>query len=326
MTECSDGRWLLLIHQIPPRPAYLRVKVWRRLQGIGAVAIKNSVYVLPRNDQSLEDFQWMLREIVEAGAEASICIACFIEGLDDEQVEDLFRTARNADYGQIAEEARAALGAALPAGSMTEADRSALEGALTRLQKRLSTVTSIDFFEAQGLEPTTKLLDQMELRIAQAQGNTYTKSDEFAIVDLVRFKGRTWVTRKGVYVDRMACSWLIRRFIDPDASFRFVSERGYRAKSDHLRFDMFEGEFTHEGDLCSFEVLVRSFAMRDKALLEIGKIVHDLDLKEDKYKKPEAAGVAALIDGIAAARTSDEDRLERASDLFDDLYEYFRRR
>jgi hypothetical protein len=326
MTECSDGKWLLLIHQIPPKPGYLRVKIWRKLQILGAVAIKNSVYVIPRNEQTLEDFQWVLREIVQAGAEGSICAASFVEGLTDEQVEALFRTARDADYAEITEEAKAVLDAAPPSASMTEEDRSELEVALTRLKKRFSVVANLDFFGASGREPASTLLEKIEFRLAEARGRMDTEPKAVDTSDITQFRRRTWVTRKGVYVDRIACGWLIRRFIDPDASFRFVSERGYRPKIGELRFDMFEGEFTHEGDLCTFEVLLQRFAVKDKALAAIGKIVHDLDLKEAKIKRPETAGVSALLDGIVASRKPDEARLDRGSALFDDLYEFFRRK
>ncbi|MFH0822131.1 MAG: chromate resistance protein ChrB domain-containing protein [Pseudomonadota bacterium] len=326
MTECPQGKWLLLIHQIPPKPAYLRVKIWRRLLGLGAVAVKNSVYVIPRNEQTLEDFQWVLREIVQAGADASICEASFVDGLTDELVEDLFRTTRDADYGQIAEEAKAVLDAAPPAGSMTDEDRSDLETALSRLKKRFSGVVNLDFFGAPGREPAATLLERIEFRLAEARKSADLGSQFPDTSDISEFRGRTWVTRKGVYVDRMACAWLIRRFIDPDASFRFVSERGYRPKSGELRFDMFEGEFTHEGDLCSFEVLLKRFAVHDKALAEIGKIIHDLDLKEAKFRRPETAGVSALLDGIAASRKADDARLDRGAAMFDDLYEHFRRK
>src|SRR5213593_3793246 len=106
MPDEAEPRWLLLIHQIPPKPNYFRVKVWRRLQRLGAAAIKNSVYVLPRSDQASEDFQWVLREIAEGGGDASICEARFIEGLSDDQVEALFQAARGTEYDQVAEEAR----------------------------------------------------------------------------------------------------------------------------------------------------------------------------------------------------------------------------
>ncbi|AFM22940.1 chromate resistance protein ChrB domain-containing protein [Desulfomonile tiedjei] len=326
MNDCPDVKWLLLIHQIPPKPGYLRVKIWRRLQTLGAVAIKNSVYVIPRNEQTLEDFQWVLREIVQAGAEASICTASFIEGLTDDQVEGLFRAARDVDYAQIAEEAKAVLDTAPLGPSMTDEDRSGLEVALMRLKKRFSVIVNLDFFEATGREAASTLLERIEFRLAEARSSRVTEPEELNTSDLSQFHQRTWVTRKGVYVDRIACAWLIRRFIDPEAAFRFVSERGYRPKTGELRFDMFEGEFTHDGDLCTFEVLIKRFAVHDKALAEIGKIVHDLDLKDAKFKRPENAGVLALLDGIAASRKPDDERLERGATLFDDLYEYFRRR
>ena len=91
MAESNEERWLLLIHQLPPKPHYFRVKVWRRLQRLGAVAIKNSVYVLPKNDQTQEDFQWVVREIIEGGGEASLCEARFVDGLSDDQIEGLFQ-------------------------------------------------------------------------------------------------------------------------------------------------------------------------------------------------------------------------------------------
>jgi hypothetical protein len=326
MTECPNGKWLLLIHQIPPKPGYLRVKIWRRLHSLGAVAIKNSVYVIPRREQTLEDFQWVLREMVQAGAEASICATSFLDGLTDDQVEALFRTARDADYGQIAEEAKAALDAAPPGASMTDEDRSGLEAALTRLKKRFSVVSNVDFFGAPGSESASTLLEKIEFRLGEARKRSVRAIEAPDSSDLTQFQGRTWVTRKGVYVDRMACAWLIRRFIDAAASFRFVSERGYRPKAGELRFDMFEGEFTHEGDLCSFEVLLQRFIVQDRALGEIGKIIHDLDLKETRHRKPETAGVSALLDGIVASRKPDDARLDRSSALFDDLYEYFRRK
>src|SRR5207247_4939276 len=106
MNDSNEGRWLLLIHQLPPKPAYFRVKIWRRLQRLGSVAIKNSVYALPRNDQSQEDFQWVLREIVEGGGDASICEARFVDGLTEEQLHAMFHAARDADYLQLAEDAR----------------------------------------------------------------------------------------------------------------------------------------------------------------------------------------------------------------------------
>jgi hypothetical protein len=209
---------------------------------------------------------------------------------------------------------------------MTDEDRSELEAALTRLKKRFSVVSKVDFFGAPRRESAVTLLEKIEFRLAEARKRTDTEPKVLDTSDLTQFQGRTWVTRKGVYVDRIACAWLIRRFVDPDASFRFVSERGYRPKTGELRFDMFEGEFTHAGDLCSFEVLVKRLFSSDQALVEVGKIVHDLDLKDESFKQPETAGIGGLMHGLASAYKSDETRLERGGAIFDDLYEYFRRK
>src|SRR2546423_13283912 len=101
-----EPRWLLLIHQIPPRPGYLRIKVGRHLQRLGAVAIKNSVYALPRSDQAREDLNWVLREIVEGGGDGSIVEARFVEGLSEEEVREMFRAARDAEYDEVSKETR----------------------------------------------------------------------------------------------------------------------------------------------------------------------------------------------------------------------------
>ena len=239
-----------------PKPAYLRVKVWRRLQSLGAVAIKNSVYVLPKTDRALEDFQWVAREIVEEGGEATICAASFIEGLSDEQAEAFFRAARDVDYDQFAEDARELLNSvSRRTKKPKDEDRSAFEADLNRLRKRLATLAAIDFFAAPGRNAADAVMLQLESRLRPSRAHLLGKGKMEAL-SIADFQGRTWVTRKGVFVDRIACAWLIRRFIDTQAAFRFVSDTHHTSSSSEVRFDMFEGEFTHEGDLCSFEVFL----------------------------------------------------------------------
>ena len=135
--------------------------------------------------------------------------------------------------------------------------------------------------------------------------------------------GRTWVTRRGVHVDRIASAWLIRRFIDPEARFKFVSDKGYVPEPGEIRFDMFEAEYTHEGDHCTFEVLLARLCQPEPALQAIAEIVHDIDLKDGKFGREEAAGIKTLIAGIAAATDDDNRRLERGATVFEDLYKYF---
>jgi hypothetical protein len=321
----EDGPWLLLIHQLPPQPAYLRVKVWRRLQGLGAVAVKNSVYVLPATEQAQEDLRWLLREIVAGGGEASICEARFVDGLTDRQVRGMFDAARAAEYDAIADEARA-LAEALAAEP--EEGRAEAARQLARLRRRLAQAVALDFFGAGGREAAEGLLSDVEARLTE--GASAVRGDGDAApgtaAGLAGLRGRTWVTRRGVEVDRIASAWLIRRFIDPEARFKFVPSKGYAPQPGELRFDMFEAEFTHESDRCTFEVLLARGAGLDgdPALRPIGELVHDVDLKDGRFGREETAGIAHLIRGIVLAHDDDAERLARGAAVLDDLYEYFR--
>jgi hypothetical protein len=313
-------RWLLLIHQIPPRPSYLRVKIGRRLQVLGAVAVKNSVYVLPRSDQTLEDFQWVRREIVGGGGDASVCEARFVEGLSEAAVEALFTTARDGDYATLAQEARR-LQASVGRRRRLSGAAGQAAAALVRLRKRLAEIAATDFFGAPGRGTVEGLLASVDAALRPA-----ASPKARAPMAVAEVRGRTWVTRTGVHIDRIASAWLIRRFIDPKAKFRFVPGQGYAPKAGELRFDMFEAEFTHEGERCTFEALLERFSLRDSALRQVGEIVHDIDLKDAKFARPEAAGIDRLIVGIALRLKSDEARLESGGEVFESLYRYFKRR
>jgi hypothetical protein len=324
MEIVETSRWLLLIHQIPPRPPYLRVKIWRRLQRLGAVAIKNSVYALPQTEQAREDFQWVLREIVEGGGDGTLCEARLIDGVTDSQVEALFLTARTADYKQIAEDARR-FAKTLPSKSKAvEEIRPQFDLDLARLKRRLDEVETIDFFGAPGREAAAGLISEIESRLRR--GKEPVSKPEQPAVSKDNLRGKTWVTRKGVHVDRIASAWLVRRFIDGQANFKFVPAKGYQPLPNEIRFDMFEAEFTHVGDHCTLEVLMERTGINDKAARKIAEIVHDIDLKDFKFEHPETTGIERLIAGIAMSHKDDETRLERGSALFDDLYGAYSRK
>ena len=222
-----EQRWLLLIHQLPSKPAYFRVKIWRRLQGIGAVAVKSTVYALPANAETQEDFEWLLKEIVEGGGEALVCEARLIDGLSDAQVRALFDAARDADYESIADEVRV-LAKTLDTGGAEE-NRADARAQLGRMRKRLGETETIDFFGANGRIVVEGLIAELEGRTRE-ETTMITEDKGAAAQKIAGLKGRTWVTRQGVHVDRIACSWLIRRFIDADAAIRFVPGKGYLPK------------------------------------------------------------------------------------------------
>jgi len=319
MGETEPTTWLLLIHQVPNSPAYLRVKMWRRLQKIGAVAVKNAVYVLPRSDQSSEDFHWVAREILEAGGDASVCEATFIEGITTKELIELFQAARDSDYGELMEEIKELKEELRAAEAAGEAWASGMAGRVTRIRQRLTEIQTIDFFRAPAGKSAETLVSEIEAKIRRAPIHKSQPGKR-------TYSGRTWVTRKGVHVDRIASAWLIRRFIDPNARFKFVAAKGYRPEQEELRFDMFDAEFTHEGDLCTFEVLVERQNIGDNALRRIGEVIHDIDLKESKFGRPETAGIALIVNAICTKHKDDTDRIERGTILLDDLYEFLKKR
>ena len=312
----------MLIHQIPPKPNYFRVKIWRRLQKLGAVAIKNSVYALPSNEQAQEDLNWVLREIVEGGGDASLVEARLVEGLNDQQVREMFRSARDTDYQALADEVREVARGLPRKGEIADEKRGDVESAVARLQKRMADIAAIDFFHARSREAVDGLLKELEQKLAAREPEKEAPAAEA----LEKPRGATWVTRTGIHVDRMASAWLIRRFIDPEARFKFVLGHEYAPEAGELRFDMFQAEFTHDGDLCTFEVLLRHFGLKEAALRNLAEIVHDIDLKDAKFARPEAPGLDGLIAGIAMRHKEDEARLSEGAAMFDSLHAYFKRK
>jgi hypothetical protein len=311
VSDTASGRWLLLFHRLPPKPDYFRVKVWRRLQRIGAVPVKNSVWVLPYSDQAVEDFHWLLQEIVEGRGDGSVCRGSFVDGLRDGDIEALFRAARGADYASLVRDAKSVTGNPAP-------------GDVTRLDRRLAEVTAIDFFDAPDRRGAERVVARLAARVQgseQRPSRTGRRRGGDPTARGGRVRGRTWVTRRGVFVDRIASAWLIKRFIDPEVRFKFVAPEGYAPRKGELRFDMFEAEYTHEGDRCTFETLLRRFHLRAPALRAIGEIVHDIDCKDAKFGRAEAAGVERLLTGVVRKYAADGTRLQRGAVVFDNLYQ-----
>ena len=314
-------RWLLLTHQLPAKPAYLRVKVWRRLQALGAVAVKNGVYALPFSDQSQEDFDWLLKEITESGGEAVIWDARLVDGLTDGEVRTLFDTARDADYAAIAQEVRAL--AKRLSGKASAGARAEVKAQLVKVKARQAEIVAMDFFGANGREIVDGLISSLDGALTEDATGADVKERSVPRNESASLKGRTWVTRQSVQVDRIASAWLIKRFIDDKAKLKFVPTRGYVQEPGELRFDMFQAEFTHEGDRCTFEVLLGRSGLKDRALTAIAEIVHDIDLKDSKYGREETSGVRTLLTGICADTSDDDERVARGGAIFDDLYAVF---
>lgn len=315
--------WLLLIHQIPAKPAYLRAKIWRRLQQLGAVAIKQSVYAMPRQEQAMEDLTWIVKEIADGGGEATMIEARFLEGLNDQQVIGLFHAARGIDYTKILAEARV-----LRDDWRCQVGESAADcllefrGQLEKLRKQFAEVVRIDFFKAPEQLQAEATLRELETTLIEHRTTEQPAPNKDGGV--AGLSGKTWVTRKNIYVDRIACAWLVKRYADPDARFKFVDSNQYTPGQDEIRFDMAEAEYTHVMNKCSFEVMVARFGLTDPALAQVTKIIHDIDLKESAFGLPETAGIQALLDGITATTDNDLERIDRASAVLDGLLAFFK--
>lgn len=295
--------WLLFIHQLPPKPDYLRVKVRRRLQRIGAVALKNTVYVLPATGETREDFRWLRREIQADGGEAMVFEAGIVEGVARGSIERQARLERGEEYRQLTV-------AADPDGMPTEAE-------IQRLRRQLADIVRRDHFRAPGRAVAESAIQAL----VQMAATPTSRSTPTA----ARPSGATWVTREDIGVDRMASAWLIRKWIDQSATFKFVPEDGYTPRRDELCFDMFEGEFTHSGGRCTFEVLLDSFGLGDPALRAVAEVVHDIDCKDGKFGRTETDGIDALVEGIVLTESSDAVRLEAGEATFSRLHATFQR-
>jgi hypothetical protein len=304
-------RWYVLVHQLPPRPIYLRAKIGQRLARVGAVALKNSVYVLPRTADCLEDFQWIAEEARAGGGEAHVAEASFV-GAEDRLLVRRFTTERDAEYAALAAEAKKALAAWKRRGRGRE---KTLSPSLSRLKKRLAEIRAIDFFSSPGRREAEARLRSLEEAVQASPPAPSPRGRKGRPPS-----GRVWVTRRDVHVDRIASAWLIRRFIDRRARFRFLDPARAAPRAGEIGFDIVGGEFTHEGGRCTFETLLARAARPDPALGAIAEIVHDIDLKDGRFGRDDVAGVRHLVDGIIRSHARDQDRLDRGAALFDDLY------
>lgn len=310
--------WWAFAFYLPGESAYARVKVWRRLQDIGAASFKKALYLLPANPDALEDLEWTLKEVIAAGGHGVIFSSTVVEGLSDRELAALFDAAREAQYAELGEEVRKVL-ASLDR-SRNRPTAAEVSDQVVQFRERLSVIEAIDFFQANGREQVQALIDMLESR---ADASVVNEEALVSSEPNAALSGRTWVTRANIHVDRMASAWLIRRSIDPAARFKFVTDRNYRPAPGELRFDMYDAEYTHDATRCTFEVMLDLIEKPDAAMRRIADIIHDLDLKDHKYQRPETAGVKMMLDGLTANHERDEDRVERASSLFEDLHKSF---
>lgn len=316
--------WILLMFELPASHSNLRVKIWRRLRKAGAVNLKNSVYVLPRSPETEEDFEWLRQSILDGGGEAALMSAQAAAGLDDKEIMDRFRQARSEDYKALLKDARELTGRiGRMAGKPSEARLREISEALRLGQERLSEIRKVDFFPGPLSREAQAEMDAAKKHFNQALESRSGKTAAPPLrADPKAYRAKTWVTRAGMHVDRLASAWLIRKFIDPKAKFAFVKDRNAKAvPAPGIPFDMAGAEFGHHGEDCSFETLLKAFALgKDPALASLAEIIHDVDIKDGKFGRAEGPGLDLFVRCLRESAKDDFELLEEGGRFFSALH------
>lgn len=306
-TNIPDG-WLLFLYTLPAKKSAGRVSLWRKLRKIGAYALKTSAYVLPDEPAHFERFQWLAKQVRDADGDATLARVKSIEGVSGDDLARRFNEARAEDYAEVAK----ALAEILKARGKKLTPESA--EAVARLRRQFQELRGIDYFGCPAAHDVERLLARAEERINPAAATTETS----AVLKAKAYVGRKWLTRPAPEIDRVGSAWLIRWFIDPRAEFVFACEA--REHPDAVPYDMTEGEFTHHGEDCTFETLLKRFAIADAAAERIGQMIHDADLEDGKFQRPECSGLDLVFKGWARQGLADAEILEKGFACFDALH------
>src|SRR5262252_5195429 len=300
--------WLLLLVRLPATHSAERVAIWRKLKKSGAIQIQTSTYILPDDPPRHETFQWLTQHIRDTGGDATLVRVREIEGLSNERIIELFNTARAKEYASLREMLRP-----LMARSTRTSN---LDGRFDRIRKQFREIRETDFFDS----PKARDLETVLRKLEETQPRSKTQSK----LERRDFRGRVWLTRPRPEIDRVGSAWLIRKSIDPKAKFVFESRRPPNRRV--LTFDMLEGDFSHDGDDCTFETLIRRFEIADKAVRKIAEMIHDADLDDDKFQRSECIGIDRILKGWAKQELPDKEILRRGFECFDALYTFLQRR
>jgi hypothetical protein len=301
--------WLLLLFSLPTNRNTERVAVWRRLKKMGAVQIKTSTYLLPDEPAQYEQFQWLAQQIRDYEGDSTLVRAQEIEGLTKEKVIAMFNDARAKDYAEL----RKSLQGFVTRRRTMDAEKAASE--LERLTRQFREIRAVDFFDSARGHDVAMLL-------RRAEGPK--RSRQLETLDVKQYQGKTWLTRPRPEIDRVGSAWLIARFIDRKPKFVFAPTAD--AIPDAIPFDMLDAEFSHHGNYCTFETLIRRFMISDKSLAKIGEMIHDADLDDARFQRVEAVGIDRVLKGWAKEGLSDQEILRRGFECFDALYAFLQRR
>jgi hypothetical protein len=301
--------WVVFSYSLSTKSSSPRVALWRRLRRLGAISPAGGLYVLPARDECVEAFNWLAQEIRQARGEAVVMRVERFEGLTEQDLIALFNRARGEEYAQLDAQITSL-------EKLKPKERAQLKDAVEKLRKQHAEIARVDYF---GSAAGTRVAGRLAT-LAQSLSSDRAPAPPIPPSSISAYRGKTWVTRPRPYVDRLACAWLIRRFIDPDAVIRYSPQ----PEPGQVAFDMEEGgEFGHRGSLCTFETMCRAFSLDDAGVRGLAEIVHEIDLRDGQFVPPAAPGVDAVLDGWHRANLTDAELETHGLALFEGLYQHF---
>ncbi|MBL0184906.1 MAG: chromate resistance protein [Candidatus Obscuribacter sp.] len=304
--------WLVFSYSFPSNQgSSARVTLWRRLSRLGAISPKTGVHILPGREDCLESFQWLAREVGQQKGECLLMNVASFEGLSDQELMNLFKDKSEKEYLELEESVKLLEKATRE--KVSDEERSKLHSEIEKLRRKHAEIARCDFFDAPGGVRLTARLATIERSLAVEKEPT----SEIRKVRIKDFKNKIWVTRPRPHVDRLACAWLIRRYIDEKATIRYSKT----FNEDELAFDMKEGgAFGHVGNFCTFETMLVAFDLDSSALRTVSEIIHEIDLRDSRYLHPETAGIDAILSGWLLKDFSDAELEMHGLALFDGVY------
>lgn len=308
-------RWRMLVISLPSRSATPRMRVWRALKALGAAVLRDGVYLLPDSAAAAQALATQASEVIGSGGTAQVLV---LDQPDLEQ-EQHFRSLfdRNPDYSRLIENLRAVR------AKLRRRGRSQAVRVIKQLRREYDAVRATDFFAGPAAEQAGQVLSETETALAAllSPDEPQSRPGQIARLDSKAYHNRTWATRARPWVDRLASAWLIKRFIDPKARFRWLKSPKDCPRTA-LGFDFDGATFTHVGARVTFEVLVASFGLEDdKALVRLGELVHFLDV--GGVPVPEARGLEMILAGAREQYHDDDKLLAEAGKNFDYLYQAY---
>ena len=309
-----SGSWLFLLFNLPAKQSSDRVKFWRRLKKFGTIQLKNSTYLLPDDPVHYERFQWLAKEIVDTGGEATLARVKDIEGMPYAALVALFNDARSRDYDELVEP----LNLLIKDARTRKESPEAFANQLQKLRQRFQEIRDIDYFESSRGEDLHRLFQK-----AESLGLLRKRPDTKNRLRVEDYRSKLWITRPRPEIDRVGSAWLIRKFIDPNAKFVFANSSSETPGA--IPYDMFEVEFSHHGNCCTFETFVERFGIRDRAVRRLAELIHDADLEDDKFHRLEGFGVELIFKGFAKQGLADHEILSKGFECFDALYAQLKR-